>query len=173
MVDKVEVTVSPIEKALTDAIIKVIGAVAAGAGTGSVQGTAGAQGSAGGVATEAGLASQAASAEINNKFDVSAPEVIESVNLHIVKDLAVANKALVDSQGARFASNAKLYDVTATALGLATLGATHNMTLQQQMASDHRDQNHDRQINVNETDAYSVLSIAAMAERLRNPTPAA
>jgi len=172
MVDKVEVTVSPIEKALTDAIIKVIGAVAAGAGTGSVQGTAGAQGSAGGVATEAGLASQAASAEINNKFDVSAPEVIESVNLHIVKDLAVANKALVDSQGARFASNAKLYDVTATALGLATLGATHNMTLQQQMASDHRDQNHDRQINVNETDAYSVLSIAAMAERLRNPTPA-
>ena len=173
MSDKVEVTVSPIEKALTDAIVTIIGAVAAGAGTGAVQGTAGAQGTAGGAASEAGLSSQGVSGEVNNKIDVSAPEVIESVNLHIVKDLAVANKALVDSQGARFASNAKLYDVTAAALGLATLGATHNMTLQQQMASDHRDQNHDRQINVNETDAYSVLSIAAMAERLRNPTPEA
>ena len=93
------------------------------------------------------------------------------MNLHIVKDLAVANKALVDSQGARFASNAKLYDVTATALGLATLGCTHNMTLQQQMASDHRDQNHDRQININETDAYAVAAIASLIERIRNPTP--
>ena len=111
------------------------------------------------------------SGEVNNKIDVSAPEVIESVNLHIVKDLAVANKMLVDSYGSRTASNSKLYDITATALGLATLGATHNMTLQQQMASDHRDQNHDRQINVNETDAYSVLGIATLVERLRNPTP--
>ena len=177
MVDKkeveVEVTVSPIEKALTDAIIKVIGAVAAGAGSGAVQGTAGVQASAGGAASEAGLASEAVTGEVNNKFDVSAPEVIESVNLHIVKDLAIANKALVDAQGGRLASNTKLYDITATALGLATLGATHNMTLQQQMASDHRDQNHDRQINVNETDAYSVLGIATMVERLRNPTPSA
>lgn len=168
---KVEVTVSPIEKALTDAIVQVIGAVAAGAGAGATQGTAGAQGTAGGAAAEAGLSTEAVTGEVNNKFDVSAPEVIESVNLHVVKDLAVANKALVDAQGARLASNGKLYDVTATALGLATLGATHNMTLQQQMASDHRDQNHDRQINVNETDAYSVLGIATMVERLRNPTP--
>lgn len=171
-VEKVEIVVSPIEEALTDAIVKVIGAVAAGAGAGAVQGTAGAQGTAGGAASEAGLSTQGVSGEVNNKIDVSAPEVIESVNLHIVKDLAVANKALVDAQGSRFASNSKLYDVTATALGLATLGATHNMTLQQQMATDHRDQNHDRQINVNETDAYSVLGIAAMVERLRNPTPA-
>ena len=41
-----------------------------------------------------------------------------------------------------------------------------------QMMMDHRDQNHDRQININETDAYAVLSIAAAYERLRNPTPA-
>ena len=173
MPSKIEVVVNPIEKAMTDAIMKVIGAVADGAAAGAVQATAGAQGTAGGAAAEAGLASEAVTGEVNNKFDVSAPEVIESVNLHIVKDLAVANKMLVDSYGARIASNNKLYDATATAVSLATLGLTHNMTLQQQMASDHRDQNHDRQINVNETDAYSVLSIAAMAERLRNPTPEA
>ena len=173
MVDKkVEITVSPIEKALTDAIVKVIGAVASGAGAGAVQGTAGAQGSSGGAATEAGLSTQGVSGEVNNKIDVSAPEVIESLNVQALKDAAIANKMMVDAYGARTASNSKLYDVTATALGLATLGATHNMTLQQQMASDHRDQNHDRQINVNETDAYSVLGIATMVERLRNPTPA-
>jgi hypothetical protein len=172
MTDK-KVVVNPIEKAMSDAIMKVIGAVADGAAAGAVQATAGAQGTVGGAAGEAGLSTQGVSGEINNKIDVSAPEVIESVNLHIVKDLPVANKMLVDSYGARLGSNNKLYDVTAVALGLATLGTTHNMTLQQQMASDHRDQNHDRQINVNETDAYSVLSIAAMAERLRNPTPEA
>ena len=170
---KVEVTVSPIEKALTDAIVKVIGAVASGAGAGAVQGTAGVQATAGGAATEAGQSSQATESSAQHKVDVSAPEVIESVNLHIVKDLAVANKALVDAQGARFASNTKLYDVTATALGLATLGATHNMTLQQQMASDHRDQNHDRQINLNETDVAAAATLARLIERLNNPTPPA
>lgn len=169
---KVDVVISPIEQALTDAIVKVIGAVAAGAGAGAVQGTAGAQGTAGGAAAEAGLSSQGVSGEVNNKIDVSAPEVIESLNVQALKDAAIANKMMVDAYGARTASNSKLYDVTATALGLATLGATHNMTLQQQMATDHRDQNHDRQINVNETDAYSVLGIATMVERLRNPTPA-
>ena len=172
MTDKV-VVINPIEKAMTDAIMKVIGAVADGAASGAVQATAGAQGTAGGAATEAGLSAQGVSSDVQAKVDVSAAEVIESVNLHVVKDLAVSNKMLVDSYGARIGSNNKLYDATATAIALATLGTTHNMTLQQQMASDHRDQNHDRQINVNETDAFSVLSIAAMAERLRNPTPEA
>ena len=167
-----KVIVNPIEKAMSDAIMKVIGAVADGAAAGAVQATAGAQGTSGGTAVEAGQSSQNTQTGAAHKNDVSAPEVIESVNLHIVKDLAIANKMTVDSYGARIGSNNKLYDATATAIALATLGATHNMTLQQQMASDHRDQNHDRQINVNETDAYSVLSIAAMAERLRNPTPA-
>ena len=117
------------------------------------------------------MSTQGVSGEVNNKIDVSAPEVIESLNVQALKDAAMANKMLVDAYGARTASNSKLYDVTATALGLATLGCTHNMTLQQQMASDHRDQNHDRQINVNETDAYAVLGLGVMAERLRNPTP--
>ena len=170
--EKVEITISPIEQALTEAIVKVIGAVAAGAGAGATQGTAGAQGTVGGAGSEAGLSSQGVSSDVQAKVDVSAAEVIESLNVQALKDAAIANKMLVDAYGARTASNSKLYDVTATALGLATLGATHNMTLQQQMAADHRDQNHDRQINVNETDAYSVLGLATMVERLRNPTPA-
>jgi hypothetical protein len=169
----VDIVISPIEKAMTDAIMKVIGAVADGAASGAVQATAGAQGTAGGAAAEAGLASEAVTGEVNNKFDVSAPEVIESLNVHSLKDAALANKMMVDAYGARLGSNLKLYDTTATAISLATLGLTHNMTLIQQMAVDHRDQNHDRQINVNETDAYSVLAVAAAYERLRNPTPAA
>jgi hypothetical protein len=170
MTDK-KVIRNPIEQAMSDAIMKVIGAVADGAAAGAVQATAGAEGAVGGAASEVGLSSQGVSSDVQAKVDVSAAEVIESVNLHVVKDLAIANKMTIDSYGARIASNNKLYDATAAAIALSTLGTTHNMTLQQQMASDHRDQNHDRQINVNETDAYSVLSIAAMAERLRNPTP--
>ena len=170
MVDKV-VVVNPIEQAMSDAIMKVIGAVADGAAAGAVQATAGAQGTAGGAATEAGLSSQGVSSDVQAKVDVSAAEVIESLNIHALKDTSIANKMMVDSYGARIASNNKLYDATATSISLATLGLTHNMTLQQQMASDHRDQNHDRQINVNETDAYSVLGIATMVEPLRNPTP--
>ena len=171
MVDKV--VINPIEKAMTEAIETVIGAVAAGAASAAqaAQSTAGAQGTVGGAAGEAGLSTQGVTGEVNNKFDVSAPEVIESFNVHALKDLNITNKSVVNEFAARGSTNSKLYDITATALGLATLGVTHNMTLQQQMASDHRDQNHDRQININETDAYSVLGIATMVERLRNPTP--
>ena len=104
-------------------------------------------------------------------MDTSAPEVIEALNVHSLKDTAIANKMLVDSYGARIASNNKLYDTTATAISLATLGCTHNMTLQQQMASDHRDQNHDRQINVNETDAAAVLLLGRIASAMVNPIP--
>ncbi len=149
---------NPIEEAMTAAIMKVIGAVADGAAAGAVQATAGAESVVGGAAAEAGLSSQGASSDVQTKVDVSAAEVIESLNVHSLKDAALANKALVNSFAARTASNDKLYDVTATALGLATLGCTHNMTLQQQMAADHRDQNHDRQININETDLYAALA---------------
>lgn len=156
---------------MTDAIEQLIGAVAAGAASAANQATAGAQGTVGGAGAEAGLSSQGVTSDVGAKVDVSVPEAIESLNIHTVKDVAERNKANSQFYNSLQSSNAKLYDVTATALGLATLGATHNMTLQQQMASDHRDQNHDRQINVNETDAYSVLGIATMVERLRNPTP--
>jgi hypothetical protein len=168
---KVEITISPIEQALTDAIVKVIGAVAAGAGAGAVQGTAGAQGTAGGAAAEAGLSSQAVSGEVNNKIDVSAPEVIESFNVQALKDATIANKMMVDAYGARTASNSKLYDITATSLGLAALGCTHNMTLQQQMASDHRDQNHNKQINIDEQVAAALILYGRLGSVSLNPVP--
>ena len=166
--------VSPIEKAMTDAIEKVIGAVAAGAATAAqaAQSTAGAQGTVGGAAAEAGLSSQGASSDVQAKVDVSAAEVIESLNIHSLKDAALANKMLVDAYGARVATNSKLYDVTATALGLATLGATHNMTLQQQMGSDHRDQNHNKQINVDEQVAAAAALYGRLFATLNNPIPA-
>lgn len=170
MTDKVKV-IHPIEQAMTDAIMKVIGAVAAGAASGAVQSTAGAQGVVGGAAAEAGLSSQGASSDVQTKVDVSAAEVIESLNIHSLKDAALANKALVNSFSARTASNDKLYDITATALGLATLTATHHMGLVQQTSQDHRDLAHDRQWNVNETDLYATIAgsvaasvLAAMAK---------
>lgn len=90
---------------------------------------------------------------------MSAAEVIESINVHSIKDLAELNKILVGQSQ----SNAKLYDVTATALGLAVLGSAHNMQLQQQMATDHRDLAHDRQWNINETDAYATIAATVTA----------
>jgi hypothetical protein len=175
-----------IEIALEKAAEKIIGAVAdsfsetatatgvaTGAGAGTGQASAGAQGTGGGAVGETGQSTQGSAGEIKTKDDVGGPEVIESLNVQALKDVTIANKMMVDSYGARIASNNKLFDLTATALGFATLGAGHNQSLHQQMGTDHRDQNHDRQINVNETDAYSVLAIASAYERLRNPTPAA
>ena len=164
---------SKIADAMTEAVEKVIGAVAAGAAAAAnvAQSTAGAQGTVGGAGAEAGLSSQGVTSDVGAKVDVSVPEAMESLNIHAVKDTVERNKANSQFYNSLQSSNAKLYDVTATALGLATLGATHNMTLQQQMASDHRDQNHDRQININETDYSSVMAIASLVERLRNPTP--
>lgn len=158
MADRLEDTLSI---AMTRAIETVIGAVAAGAASAAqaTQSTAGAQAGTGGTTTQAGLSAQGATSDVSAKVDVSAAEVIESLNVHALKDAALVNKCLVGQAQ----SNAKLYDVTATALGLATLGATHNMTLQQQMASDHRDQNHDRQINVNETDLYATIAATVTA----------
>jgi hypothetical protein len=169
----VEIVVSPIEKAMTDAIEKVIGAVAAGAAAASqvAQATSGAQGTAGGSATEAGLSTEAVTGEVNNKFDVSAPEIIESMNLHALKDVNLANKSLVNEFAARGSTNSKLYDITATALGLATLGCTHNMTLQQQQASDHRDQNHNKQINLDEQVAAAAALYGRLMATLNNPIP--
>ena len=158
----------PVSDAIADAVVAIVSAVGTAAGSAVGQSTAGAQGTVGGAATEAGQSSQSTVSSAQHKNDVSVPEAMESMNLHALKDVNLVNKALVGQAQ----SNAKLYDITATALGLAVLTATHHNGLQQQMASDHRDQNHDRQININETDAYSTLAIAAAYERLRNPTPA-
>ena len=171
-----------IEIALEEAAERIIGAVAnsfaetaaasaSGSASGSAEGVTGAQGGTGGTSGQTGQSTQGAAGEIKTKDDVAAPEVIEALNVHSLKDAAIANKMLVDGYGSRVASNAKLFDITATALGMLTMGTTHNQSLHQQMGTDHRDQNHDRQINVNETDAYSVAAIAAVIERLRNSTP--
>ena len=161
--------VSPIEEAMTAAVMKVIGAVADGAASGSVQATAGTQATAGGAATEAGQSSQTTQSGAAHKNDVSVPEGMESLNLHALKDANLVNKALVGQAQ----SNAKLYDITATALGLATLTATHHMGLVQQASQDHRDLAHDRQWNINETDISAAATLARLIERLNNPTPPA
>ena len=157
----------PVSDAIAEAVVAIVAAVGQAAGASVGQATAGAQGTVGGAGAEAGLSSQGVSGEVNNKIDVSVPEAMESMNLHALKDLNLVNKALVGQAQ----SNAKLYDVTATALGLAVLTATHHNGLQQQMASDHRDQNHDRQININETDIAAAATLARLIERLNNPTP--
>ncbi len=154
-----KIVINPIEEAMTAAIMKVIGAVADGAASGSVQASSGAQGTVGGAAVEAGQSSQTTVTGASHKNDVSVPEAIESMNLHALKDLNLVNKALVGQAQ----SNAKLYDVTATALGLATLTATHHMGLVQQASQDHRDLAHDRQWNVNETDLYATIAATVTA----------
>jgi len=169
MVDKVEVRFDPVSDAIAEAVIAIVAAVGSAAGTSAGQATAGAQGTVGGAATEAGQSSQATVSSAQHKNDVSVPELTESLNLHALKDAVLVNKALVGQAQ----SNAKLYDVTATALGLAVLTATHHNGLQQQMASDHRDQNHDRQINLNETDIAAAATLGRLVERLNNPTPPA
>jgi len=173
---KIEIALEAAAERIINAVAESFASTAAassgGAASGSSESATGAQAGAGGASGQSGQVTQGAAGEVKTKDDVAAPEIIEGLNVHALKDAVMANKMLVDSYGARLASNGKLFDITATALGMLTMGSTHNMALQQQMASDHRDQNHDRQINVNETDAYSVLGIATMVERLRNPTPA-
>lgn len=157
----------PVSDAIADAVIAIVAAVGQAAGASAGQATAGAQGTVGGAASEAGLSSQGVSGEVNNKFDVSVPEAMESMNLHALKDVNLVNKALVGQAQ----SNAKLYDVTATALGLAVLTATHHNGLQQQMASDHRDQNHDKQINIDEQIAAALILYGRLGSASLNPIP--
>jgi len=161
----------PVSDAIAQAVVAIVAAVGQAAGASVGQATAGAQGTVGGQASEGGVSAQQGSSSQNtgasHKNDVSVPEAMESMNLHALKDVNLVNKALVGQAQ----SNAKLYDITATALGLAVLTATHHNGLQQQMASDHRDQNHDRQININETDIAAAATLARLIERLNNPTP--
>jgi hypothetical protein len=92
--------------------------------------------------------------DTQHKTDVNVPELMTSLN------------GLVLSNAVTHAKN-----IDAITLETVSTNQQYNSTMQQ-MQMDHRDQNHDRQININETDAYAVLSIAAAYERLRNPTPA-
>ena len=126
-----------ISEALVEAIVKIVGAVSSGVGTAASvgQSTGGAQGSGGGTSAQAGLSAQAAASDVSNKVDVSAPEVIEGLNVHSLKDATLVNKTLVSQAQ----SNAKLYDVTASALGFAVLAAGANMHQQQAQQCRHGD----------------------------------
>jgi len=157
----------PVSDAIADAVVAIVAAVGNAAGASVGQATSGAQGTVGGAATEAGQSSQSTVSSAQHKNDVSVPEAMESMNLHALKDVNLVNKALVGQAQ----SNAKLYDVTATALGLAVLTATHHNGLQQQMASDHRDQNHDKQINIDEQIAAALILYGRLGATMNNPIP--
>lgn len=158
-----------IEIALEQAAERIIGAVAdsfaetaaasaGGAASGSSEAATGSQAGAGGVSGQSGQVTQGAAGEVKTKDDIGGPEAMEAFNVQAVKDAALANKMVVDGFGSRVASNNKLFDATATAIAMLTMGTSHNQSLHQQMGTDHRDQNHDRQINVNETDLYATVA---------------
>ena len=123
--------IDEINAAFTSAVVKVMEAVAgsAGSASGSTQQTAGAQGSVGGNAVEAGQGSQLTSADAQQKTDIGGPESTESYNVSQLQDIAAMAK-----------SNAKLYDVSATALGLASLASGANMYQQQVNQTGHADE---------------------------------
>jgi hypothetical protein len=125
MTDKTDVIAEAFSKAIVDVIQAVAGS--AGSVVGANQQTAGAEGATGGVSAQQGSSQQHTGA--SHKNDVSAPELIESYNLSMQNDIAQMSK-----------SNAKLYDVSATAIGLATLGAGSNMFQQQVNLTGHADE---------------------------------
>jgi hypothetical protein len=133
--------------AINKAIADVVGAVSDAAVAAATQATAGSLAGSGGNVVEAGQGSQATFTEAANKADVSVPEVIESLNMQALADVGAMSK-----------SNAKLFDVTATALGLATLAATGNTAVIGQMGTDHRDQMHGRQKD------SGILALAAISD---------
>ena len=106
-----------------------------------------------GVTLTAQQAAALTATDTQHKTDVNVPELLTSLNGMLFQQ-AVSHSKNVD----------------AINLNTVAMNQEFNAT-NKQMMMDHRDQNHDRQININETDAYAVLSIAAAYERLRNPTP--
>ena len=123
--------IEDINAAFTKSVVQVMEAVAGAAGSaaGANQQTAGAQGSVGGNAVEAGQGSQLTSADAQQKTDVGGPEATESYNVAQLQDVAAMAK-----------SNAKLYDISATALGLAALASGANMYQQQVNQTGHADE---------------------------------
>lgn len=130
LTDMLDAANKEMQEAFAGAIARVVKAVsgAAVSGAGSTQDVSGSLGSA------AGLTDQSAFSEAARKNDVSVPEGMESLNYSMLEDVAARSK-----------SNAKLYDITASALGIGVLALTNQNGLNMNMASDHRDQNHTKQ----------------------------
>jgi len=103
------------------------------------------------------LTSQQAAAltatDTQHKTDVNVPELITSLN------------GLVFSQAVKHSGN-----VDAINLNTLAMNQEFNAT-NKQMMMDHRDQNHDRQINVNEADAAAILLLGRIASTMVNPVP--
>jgi hypothetical protein len=144
-----------IQEAFTSAIEVLMGAVAAGAGSGTNQATTGAQGTAGGSAGESGQTTQGAAGEVKTKDDVVEPELIASLNAQSLGDNAKYDKI-----------NVRTFDAGSAALSMSVLAASQNHAVIQQQTIDHRDLAHDRQWNVNETDMYATIAATVISKTL-------
>jgi hypothetical protein len=144
-----------ITEAFTNAIEVLMGAVAGGAGSLSNQATTGAQGTAGGAAGETGQSTQGAAGEVKTKDDVVEPELISSHNAQSLGDNGKYDKI-----------NVRTFDLGSTALSLAALAASQNHNVINQQTIDHRDLAHDRQWNINETDAYATIAATVISRVL-------
>ena len=106
-----------------------------------------------GVTLTAQQAAALTATDTQHKTDVNVPELLTSLN------------GLVFSQAVKHAGN-----VDAINLNTVAMNQEFNAT-NKQMMMDHRDQNHDRQINVNETDAAAILLLGRIASTMVNPIP--
>ena len=106
-----------------------------------------------GVTLTAQQAAALTATDTQHKTDVNVPELITSLN-GLVFSNAVTHAKNVDS------------------ITLNTVAANQEYnTLRQQMALDHRDQNHDKQINVDEQVAAVAALYARFFATLNNPIP--
>ena len=144
-----------INEAFTSAIEKVMGAVAGSSGSLSGQSTTGAQGTVGGGASESGQSTQGAAGEVKTKDDVVEPELISSLNAQSLGDNTKYDKITV-----------RTFDATSAAINMSVLAASQNHAVIQQQTLDHRDLAHDRQWNINETDAFAAIMATTIAKVL-------
>ncbi len=117
-------------------------------------------GASGGAASVAGGSGQLAATDTQNKTDVNVPELMTGLN----------GLTQADQQSIR-ASNVGLQAVCNAALGFATLQAQSALAYNTGMMQDHRDQNHDKQINIDEQVAAAAILYGRLAATFNNPIP--
>lgn len=137
---------------LAGAIAEASAAIVAAVGT--------ALGASGGAGAVAGLSSQLVAADTQNKTDVNVPELMTGLN----------GLTQADQQSLR-ASGVGLQVVCNAALGFATLQAQSALAYNTGMMQDHRDQNHDKQINIDEQVAAAAALYGRLFATLNNPIP--
>jgi len=137
---------------LSDAIAQAAAGIVAAVGT--------ALGASGGAGAVAGASGQLAAIDTQNKTDVNVPELMTGLN----------GLTQADQQSLR-ASNVALHSVTTAALGFATLQAQSALAYNTGMMQDHRDQNHDKQINIDEQVAAAMILYGRLGSVSLNPVP--